>query len=136
MNKADLIRSLPLIFAALFVAILFIQSGLDKVFNYKGQLSWLTGHFEKSLLAGSVPMMLPAITVMEVTTGLLAAVGVIYLVVTGVSVLIFWASVVGAATLLALFFGQRMAQDYPGAATLVPYFLLMLVTMYLSMAPK
>jgi diacylglycerol kinase len=32
---------------------------------------------------------------------------------------------------LALFFGQRIAKDYAGAAVLVPYFLLVLVAMYL-----
>jgi hypothetical protein len=31
---------------------------------------------------------------------------------------------------MALFFGQRLAKDYPGAATLVPYFLLSLVAIY------
>ena len=132
----DLMKNLPLIFAALFVAILFIQSGLDKVFNYKGNLEWLTGHFAKSPLAGSVPMMLPVITVMEVATGVLAAVGLVYFVITGMAFLIFYASIVGAASLTGLFFGQRMAQDYPGAAVLVPYFLLILVLMYLSSAVR
>ena len=32
---------------------------------------------------------------------------------------------------MALFFGQRMAKDYAGAAVLVPYFLLTLVAIYL-----
>jgi hypothetical protein len=45
---------------------------------------------------------------------------------------IFWASAVGAASITALFFGQRVAKDYPGAAVLVPYFLLLLVLMYLT----
>jgi hypothetical protein len=39
--------------------------------------------------------------------------------------------VVSAFSILALFFGQRMAKDYPGAATLVPYFLLALAAIYL-----
>lgn len=133
MRSSEFLKNLPLVFAALFVAILFIQSGLDKVFNYKGNLEWLTGHFAKSPLRGTVPMMLPVITAMEVATGVLAAVGIIYLIVTGVATLIFWASVLGAASLTALFFGQRVAQDYPGAAVLVPYLLLVLVMMYLSL---
>src|SRR5207249_501608 len=33
--------------------------------------------------------------------------------------------------ILGLFFGQRMAKDYAGAAILVPYFLLTLVAIYL-----
>jgi diacylglycerol kinase len=38
----------------------------------------------------------------------------------------------GTASITALFFGQRIAKDYAGAAVLVPYFLLMLATMYLT----
>ena len=133
MQTDELIRNLPALFAALFTAILFIQSGLDKVFDWKGNLGWLTGHFEKTLVAGMVPIMLATITVMEIATGLLAAAGIVYFLITGSTVLIFWAAAVGAATFCALFFGQRIAKDYPGAAVLVPYFILTLVMMYLTL---
>ena len=134
MKLPELWQHLPLAFTALFVAILFLQSGLDKVFNYKGNLEFLSGHFAKSPLAKGVPMMVPVITLMEVATGALAMVGLIYLIGTGSTVVLFYASILGAGSLTALFFGQRMAQDYPGAAVLVPYFLLLIVMMYLSMA--
>jgi len=127
-----LLKNLPAVFAALFVAILFIQSGLDKVFDWKGNVEFLTGHFSKTFLAGTVPMMLATITVMELATGFLAAAGIIYLLVTGSLAVIFWASVIGAAAITALFFGQRVAKDYPGAAVLVPYFILLLILMYLT----
>ena len=132
MRNVDLMANLPLVFTTLFVAILFVQSGLDKVFNYKGNLDYLTGHFAKSPLAKMVPMMLPTITVMEVATGVLAAAGLVYFLATGMAFLIFYASILGAASLTALFFGQRIAQDYPGAAVLVPYFILSLILMYLA----
>jgi hypothetical protein len=133
MNTNELLKNLPALFCALFVAILFIQSGLDKVFDWKGNLAWLTGHFSKTPLAGMVPMMLATITAMELATGVLAAAGIVYLLITASSIVIFYASVLGAASLTALFFGQRIAKDYPGAAVLVPYFLLMIVTMYLTL---
>lgn len=132
MSLDVVIKNLPLAFAALFVAILFVQSGLDKVFDWKGNLGFLTEHFSKTFVAGTVPMMLATITVLEIATGLLSAVGLIYLLVTGQTTLIFYGSILGAASLTALFFGQRIAKDYPGAAVLVPYFLLLLVMMYLS----
>ena len=132
MDFASLLRNSPAILAALFTAILFIQSGFDKVFDWKGNLGWLTGHFEKTFVAGMVPIMLATITVMEVATGLLAAAGIVYFLVAGSLSLIFISGVLGALTLTALFFGQRIAKDYPGAAVLVPYFLLTLVLMYLS----
>ncbi len=128
----DLIKNLPALFAALFTAILFIQSGLDKVFDWKGNLSFLTEHFSKTFVAGTVPMMLATITAMEIATGVLAAVGIVYFLAAGSTVVMFYAGALGAAALTALFFGQRIAKDYPGAAVLVPYFLLMIVLMYLA----
>jgi hypothetical protein len=128
----EFLRALPMLFAALFIAILFIQSGLDKVFDFGGNLGWLKGHFEKTPVRSLVPVMLGVLTVMELATGVLAAVSIIYFLVTGSQTLIFWSAVAGAATITALFFGQRMAKDYPGAAVLVPYFIVHLVLMYLS----
>lgn len=126
------VKNLPALFAALLTAILFIQSGLDKVFDWKGNLGWLTGHFSKTPLAKMVPMMLATVTLMEIATGLLAAAGIVYFLASGSLMLIFISGVVGAASITALFFGQRIAKDYPGAAVLVPYFILMLILMYLS----
>ena len=135
MTINQLIANLPALFAALLIAILFIQSGLDKVFDWKGNLEWLTGHFSKTFVASMVPLMLATITVMELLTGILAAIGIIYFLVSASSIVIFYASVAGAASITALFFGQRVAKDYPGAAVLIPYFILLLILMYLTI-PK
>jgi hypothetical protein len=131
-SPEQIITNLPALFSALLVAILFIQSGLDKVFDWKGNLGWLTGHFSKTFLAGMVPMMLGTITLMELATGFLAAIGIIYFLFASSAALIFWAAALGAASLTALFFGQRVAKDYPGAAVLVPYFILQIILMYLT----
>jgi hypothetical protein len=133
MHLDDVIKNLPALFGALFLAILFIQSGLDKVFDRRGNLAWLTGHFEKTFVSGTVPLMLTLITIGELATGFLSAAGIIYFLIAASTSLIFYATVVGAATFCALFFGQRIAKDYPGAAVLVPYFLLDIVIMYLTM---
>ena len=132
MHLEDIAKNLPALFAALLVSILFIQSGLDKIFDWKGNLEWLTGHFSKSFLSGMVPVMLATITVMELATGFASAFGIIKFLLTGSLDLIFYASVVGATSITALFFGQRVAKDYPGAAVLVPYFILVIVLMYLA----
>lgn len=132
MDLSLIVSNLPTLFCSLFVAILFLQSGLDKLFDWKGNLDWLTDHFAKSVFAGSVPMMLATLTLLEIATGFIAVAGLLYQIATGSAYLVFIASIVGAATITALFFGQRLAKDYPGAAVLVPYFLLMLTMMYLS----
>ena len=133
MHFDEILKNLPALFSALIVAVLFIQSGLDKVFDRAGNLDWLNGHFSKTFLSGTVGLTLTAITFLELATGFLAAVGIIYFFAAGSLVVIFAASVIGAAAITALFFGQRLAKDYPGAAVLVPYFLLMIVLMLLSL---
>ncbi len=117
---------------AIMVAVLFLQSGLDKVFDWAGNLEWLTGHFSKTILAPLVPVLLATITVMELAAGTLAAVGVVYFLLASSTVLIFWSAVVAALALLSLFFGQRIAKDYPGALSIVPYFILVLILMLLA----
>jgi hypothetical protein len=42
----------------------------------------------------------------------------------------FAGSLLSAITLLMLFFGQRVAKDYAGAATLVPYFILVVINLF------
>lgn len=127
-----IIRHLPEVLAALLLAILFIQSGLDKVFDRKGNLEWLSGHFSKTFLASMVPLLLFTITIMELAAGLLAGAGIVYFLFSGSLFLIFAASVVAAFAIIALFFGQRIAKDYAGAAVLVPYFILILALVYLT----
>jgi hypothetical protein len=132
MNVDLIIKNLPALLAAAFVAVLFIQSGLDKVFDWKGNLEWLTGHFSKTFVAGAVPVMLAVITAMEIATGFLSAAGVIYFLATGSTAVMFTAGALGATSITSLFFGQRLAKDYAGAAVLVPYFILMLALMFLT----
>src|SRR5581483_8225110 len=112
------------ILVSAFLAILFLQSGVDKVIDRQGNRDWLTGHFAKSPLAKLVPVMLTVITLFEIVAGALSAVGCILIILNRGSACAFYGAVVAALSLLALFFGQRMAKDYAGAAVLVPYFLL------------
>ena len=135
MHFDEIAKNLPALFSALLVAILFIQSGLDKVFDWNGNLEWLTGHFSKTFLSRFVWIMLAKITVAELLTGFLAAGGIVYFFAAGSTLLIFYASILGAASITALFFGQRVAKDYAGAAVLVPYFILLIAMMYLTI-PK
>ena len=118
------------IFVSAFLAILFLQSGIDKIIDYRGNLEWLKGHFAKSPLAGVVPVLLTALTIVEVAAGALSAIGCIMLLVSRQTTVAFYGAVASALALIALFLGQRMAKDYAGAAVLVPYFLLALITIY------
>lgn len=116
----DLLR---MAFAAM-VAILFLQSGLDKVFNWKGNKEWLTGHFSKSILKGTVPILLPVITLIELGAGLCSAIGLFCVLFGCDSSIGLLGMLLAVKAIFLLFMGQRLAKDYAGAASLVPYFLL------------
>ena len=123
------------IFASAFLAILFLQSGIDKIVDRRGNLEWLTGHFSKSPLAGIVPALVISITILEVAAGALSGVGCVLLIVFRESGIAFYGAILSAVAVTALFFGQRIAKEYAGAAVLIPYFLLTLVAIYL-LAPQ
>jgi diacylglycerol kinase len=119
------------ILVSALLAILFLQSGIDKVVDRRGNLEWLQGHFAKSPLAGIVPAMVTVITIIEVAAGALSAIGCVAIILSRSSTIAFYGAVISAIAIVALFFGQRMAKDYAGAAVLVPYFLLALSAIYL-----
>ena len=119
------------IFSSAFLAILFLQSGIDKVVDRRGNLDWLTGHFAKSPLARMVPLLVTAITILEIAAGACSAVGCALVLLMHNSTLAFYGEVLAAISIIALFFGQRLAKEYAGAAVLVPYFLLALSALYL-----
>jgi diacylglycerol kinase len=129
-TSANIIHLMQIL-AAAFLAILFLQSGIDKIVDRRGNLEWLKEHFAKSPLAGTVPALLTAITVLELAAGVLSALGCVLLFLLQDSTVAFCGAVISAAAIIALFFGQRIAKDYAGAAVLVPYFLLALVAIYL-----
>lgn len=114
-----------------FLAILFLQSGIDKIVDRRGNRAYLDQHFAKSPLAGTVGPMFAVVTILEVSAGALSGVGCLVLLLTHDSTVAYLGAVVAGINLTALFFGQRVAKDYVGAAALVPYFLLAISAIYL-----
>ena len=119
------------ILASAFLAILFLQSGVDKLVDRRGNLEWLKGHFAKSPLAGMVPALLIGITILEIGAGALSLLGCALVILVNDSTIAFYGAILSAAAITGLFFGQRLAKEYAGAAVLVPYFLLTLVAIFL-----
>jgi len=119
------------ILTSAFLAVLFLQSAIDKIVDRRGNLEFLQGHFAKSPLAGTVPLLVTVITVLEIAAGALSAIGCAMIILTRDPAIAFYGAVISALSILGLFFGQRMAKDYAGAAVLVPYFLLALSAIYL-----
>lgn len=120
----DILQSYPEIFhslALLMPIIVFLQSGLDKITDWSGNLSWLKGHFSKTPFRNLVPLLLAKLCFLEILTGmcgLAALVQIWFLDAHWLSEITFGLSML---TTVFLFLGQRIAKDYAGAATLVGY---------------
>lgn len=115
----------------IFILITFLQSGIDKIMDWKGNTGWLKSHFSKTFLAGQVPLMVGTILVLEVITGLLAIVGIIQLITNGELLFALYTCILAAITLLMLLFGQRVAKDYAGAFTICGYFIVVIFGVYI-----
>ena len=131
LTSPDIASYILQILVSAFLAILFLQSGIDKVVDRRGNRAYLEQHFAKSPLAGSIGPMFAVITLMEISAGALSGMGCVVLILTHDTMVAYLGALVGAINLCALFFGQRVAKDYVGAAALVPYFLLALSAIYL-----
>lgn len=123
---------LVLLFTGLFFSILFLQSGIDKIRNRKAELEFNKKHFSKTFLSPVAFPMLIMLTAIELSSGLLSAAGIYWLLTGGGTIVSFYASCLCATTFICLFFGQRIAKDYGGAQSLVSYFIVSLIGIYLS----
>jgi len=115
------------IFIAIFISIAFLQSGLDKIIDRKGNIEFLNIHFSKSSLLKVIPFMLSLLMILELTGSLMLIYGIYFAFAMRSTLWIFYGFVVIAITLIILFGGQRIAKDYLGAADLVPYFILIML---------
>jgi len=122
-NTPENVRFLIKMLIPAFMAILFIQSGLDKVFDFKGNLEYYKSHFSKTFLAPTVPILTYTLTLLEIVAGVLCVIGTVALI-SGNTVWAFYGLLVCALDFLCLFFGQRVAKDYAGAVTIATYFIL------------
>lgn len=116
--------------AASFLGVLFLQSGLDKIFDYKGNLAWLTDYFSKTPLRNLVPLLLLLIIAVEMLAGLGSSIGAIRLLISGHTDFALLGAQYSALAVLLLFLGQRIAKDYAAAANMTGYFLISIAAMY------
>ncbi|MRX64327.1 DoxX family membrane protein [Maribacter luteus] len=106
-----------------FLIITFIQSGLDKLMDWNGNLSWLKGHFEKTPLKNTVPLLLGIILFLEILAGIFCCIGVFQIINSRDSSFALYGAILSCIVLLMLLFGQRIAKDYEGAKTIAVYFI-------------
>ena len=113
----------------LYTAVLFLQSGLDKVTDRAGNVSYIGGFFEKTPLRPVAPLLLTVVTLLELASGICAAVGLVLMVAGQGESLARAGIILGAVNILCLFTGMRVARDYAGAASITVYFVFLMVGM-------
>jgi len=115
----------------LFLIVTFFQSGIDKITDWKGNLSFIKGHFNNSPLKNMVPLLLGTVLVIEIIASILMIIGV-YQLATDIGKEVALLGVeLSAITLIFLLIGQRLAKDYAGAMTLAVYFATTIFGVYL-----
>ena len=115
----------------LFLMVTFLQSGADKLFDWKGNVSFIKEHFKNSPLKNSVPLLLAIISILEIVAGLLMLIGVYELYTSEANEFALLGVELSAIVLIFLLIGQRLAKDYAGAMSLAVYFIISLWGVYL-----
>ena len=115
----------------LFLIVTFLQSGIDKLLDWKGNVSFIKEHFKNSPLKNSVPLLLAIILILEIVAGLLMLIGVYELYTSEANEFALLGVELSAVVLIFLLIGQRFAKDYAGAMSLAVYFSIAIWGVYL-----
>ena len=113
-----------------FLGVTFVQSGYDKVMDWRANVDWLREHFSKTFLAGMVPQALFIILALELIAGVLCFAGVLEIWLYDSRITGYYGAVFSCITLILLLFGQRIAKDYEGAKTIAIYFIPAVLAVY------
>ena len=111
----------------LFLIVTFLQSGIDKLTDWQGNLSFIKSHFKNSPLKNTVPLLLAVILILEIVASLLMIIGVYQLYTSELKEMAILGIELSALSLIFLLIGQRLAKDYAGAMTLAVYFIISII---------
>lgn len=111
-----------------FFAIVFLQSGLNKLVDSEGNMAYLQEAFGQApTLQGMMSTLFWTLTLIELAAGVFCGLGIITLSFWTGGFFARWGIRLATLALLALIFGQRMAKDYGGAAVVASYFSVALI---------
>lgn len=106
-----------------FFAVVFLQSGLNKLFDSEGNLGFLRDYFKEApTLAGNVNALFWGLTILELLAGFFCGIGLITFSFVSGGFFARWGLRFATFALLALILGNRLAKDYAGAAVVASYF--------------
>tara|TARA_B100000795_G_scaffold218572_1_gene172690 strand:- start:122 stop:508 length:387 start_codon:yes stop_codon:yes gene_type:complete len=125
-------EKIAFLFVLAFFLIVFIQSGIDKVFDFKGNLSFLNDLLGAFFSQPLIKLALISVTILELLSGTLCLIGIVDVLLNGSNFIGLLGLIVGAVALLVLLFGQRVSKNYDGAKTITIYFILSTVGIALA----
>jgi len=109
------------IFAGIVFSVLFLQSGFDKVIDFKGNRAWITSYFKESPLKNMGGMLFIVLMITELSAGICSFLGVIMLFTGKLDWMLQLGIALSSLALLFVFTGQRIAKDYTSAANTIAY---------------
>ena len=115
-----------------FFSIVFIQSGLDKVFDRNGNLNFLYDLLGSVFHKALIHVAFVAVTLLELGSGFFCLAGVFSSFFNDSSSLGLIGLIIGSIALLVLLFGQRVSKNYEGAKTITIYFILSIIGVLLA----
>lgn len=125
-------EKISLLLVLAFFSIVYIQSGVDKVIDYSGNISFLYSLLGNVFSKPLIKIALISVTILEVASGILCVVGIFDVIFNSSYLTCQLGLVIGSLALLILLFGQRVSKNYEGAKTLAIYFTLSILGILLS----
>jgi hypothetical protein len=125
-------ENIAFLFVLAFFLIVFIQSGVDKIVDYRGNLAFLKDLFKAFFSPPLITLALISVTILEVISGVLFLIGICYFILNDSSFIGLLGLITGSLALLILLFGQRVSKNYEGAKTIAIYFILAMIGIVLA----
>ncbi|MBL8953126.1 MAG: DoxX family membrane protein [Myxococcaceae bacterium] len=119
------------VFVSGFLAVYFLQAGLDKLLDRQANVMRFKVAFDQSPMRRRISGWLTLLTIGEMFAGILSAAGCLTLLLAKSREMAFGGAVLGGLSMLVFFFGLRLGRDYTTASQLVPYFVTCLAALVL-----
>jgi len=129
-TNREVILTIILALCTLFLGIVFLQSGYDKVRSFQGNLSYFKSQFANTPLKSMTGFLLVVLTILELISGIACVVGIAFIIALKGADWAGYGCSLSAFTLVCLLGGQRIAKDYAGAASLTGYFIIAVLGMF------
>ncbi|CDF81240.1 conserved hypothetical protein [Formosa agariphila KMM 3901] len=115
----------------LFLIITFLMSFIDKVTDWKGNISFLKSHFSETFVVPLLPITLVLIVILEALTTLFCSLGIFEILAEKNTNYAQVGSIISCVILLLFLLGQRITKDFDGARNITIYFIVSVFAVFL-----